>query len=158
VKEDLFIHSSCIEHFVIRAELMDLNKLELFGVTQQKASSQLLICLLWPHKRLRLTQTWSDMLTGSWSRDLTNLNSRSMLEQYTSESIEAAKNGNSGLAGWRSIWAPSKGGEAATVPCMCTRRCVQKGTRRRLDLESDSGWTGEVASRIGGKGCRGRVG
>jgi hypothetical protein len=29
VKEDLFIHSSCIEHFVIRAKLMDLNELAL---------------------------------------------------------------------------------------------------------------------------------
>jgi len=34
VKEDLFMHSSCIEHFVIRAKLMDLNELELIGVTQ----------------------------------------------------------------------------------------------------------------------------
>jgi len=33
VKEDLFMHSSCIEHFVIRAKLMDLNELELIGVT-----------------------------------------------------------------------------------------------------------------------------
>jgi len=32
VKEDLFMHSSCIEHFVIRAKLMDLNELELIGV------------------------------------------------------------------------------------------------------------------------------
>jgi len=39
VKEDLFMHSSCIEHFVIRAKLMDLNELELIGVTQWKASS-----------------------------------------------------------------------------------------------------------------------
>jgi hypothetical protein len=46
VKEDLFMHSSCIEHFVIRAKLMDLNELELIGVTQQKAYSQLPICLL----------------------------------------------------------------------------------------------------------------
>jgi len=30
VKEDLFVHSSCIEHFVIRAKLIDLNELELF--------------------------------------------------------------------------------------------------------------------------------
>jgi len=72
VKEDLFMHSSCIEHFVIRAKLMDLNELELIGVTQQKASSQLPMCLLWPQKRSRLTQTWRDMLTGSWPRDLTN--------------------------------------------------------------------------------------
>jgi len=42
VKEDLFMHSSCIEHFVIRAKLMDLNELELIGVTQQKASCLLL--------------------------------------------------------------------------------------------------------------------
>jgi len=33
VKEDLFMYSSCIEHFVIRAKLMDLNELELIGVT-----------------------------------------------------------------------------------------------------------------------------
>jgi len=46
VKEDLFTHSSCIEHFVIRAKLMDLNELELIGVTQQKASSQLPINML----------------------------------------------------------------------------------------------------------------
>jgi hypothetical protein len=46
VKEDLFMHSSCIEHFVIRAKLMDLNELELIGVTQQKASSQLPINML----------------------------------------------------------------------------------------------------------------
>jgi hypothetical protein len=45
------MHSSCIEHFVIRAKLMDLNELELIGVTQQKASAQLPICLLWPQKR-----------------------------------------------------------------------------------------------------------
>jgi len=32
VKEDLFMHSSCIEHFVIRVKLMDLNELELIGV------------------------------------------------------------------------------------------------------------------------------
>ena len=51
MKEDLFMHSSCIEHFVIRAKLMDLNELELIGVTQQMASSQLPICLLWPQKR-----------------------------------------------------------------------------------------------------------
>jgi hypothetical protein len=29
VKEDLFMHSSCIEHFVIRAKLIDLNDLNL---------------------------------------------------------------------------------------------------------------------------------
>ena len=46
MKEDLFMHSSCIEHFVIRAKLMDLNELELIGVTQQKASSQLPINML----------------------------------------------------------------------------------------------------------------
>jgi hypothetical protein len=46
VKEDLFMHSLCIEHFVIRAKLMDLKELELIGVTQWKASSQLPICLL----------------------------------------------------------------------------------------------------------------
>ena len=46
--EDLFMNSSCIEHFVIRAKLMDLNELELIGVTQWKASSQLPICLHWP--------------------------------------------------------------------------------------------------------------
>ena len=40
------------------------------------------------------------MLTGSWPReDLTISNSWSMLEPYTSGSIGAAKNGNSGLAG-----------------------------------------------------------
>jgi len=44
VKEYLFMHSSCIEHFVIRTKLMDLNECELIGVTQQKASSQLPIC------------------------------------------------------------------------------------------------------------------
>ena len=38
MKEDLFMHSSCIEHFVIRAKLMDLNELELIGVTQWKAN------------------------------------------------------------------------------------------------------------------------
>jgi len=43
-----------------------------------------------------------------------------MLEPYTSGSIGAAKNGNSGWLGWRSIWAPPKGGEAATVPCTTT--------------------------------------
>jgi len=36
VKEHLFMHSSCIEHFVIRAKHMDLNELELIGVTQWK--------------------------------------------------------------------------------------------------------------------------
>ena len=46
MKEDLFMNSSCIEHFVIRAKLMDLNELELIGVTQWKVSSQLPICLL----------------------------------------------------------------------------------------------------------------
>jgi len=46
VKEDLFMHSSCIEHIVIRAKLMDLNELELIGVAQWKASSQLPIFLL----------------------------------------------------------------------------------------------------------------
>jgi len=44
VKEDRFMHSSCIEHCVIRAKLMDLNERELIGVTQQNASSQLPIC------------------------------------------------------------------------------------------------------------------
>ena len=39
MKEDPFMHSSCIEHFVIRAKLIDLNELELIGVTQWKASS-----------------------------------------------------------------------------------------------------------------------
>jgi hypothetical protein len=34
VKEDLFMNSLCIEHFVIRAKLMDLKELELIGVTQ----------------------------------------------------------------------------------------------------------------------------
>ena len=46
MKEDLFMHSSCIEHFVIRAKLMNLKELALIGVTQWKASSQLPICLL----------------------------------------------------------------------------------------------------------------
>ena len=41
MKENLFMHSSYIEHFMIRAKLMDLNELELIGVTQWKASSQL---------------------------------------------------------------------------------------------------------------------
>ena len=41
MKEDLFMHSSCIEHFVIRAKLMDLNELELIGVTQWKVANML---------------------------------------------------------------------------------------------------------------------
>ena len=45
------MHSSYIEHFVIRAKLIDLNKLKFIKVTQQKASSQLPICLLWPQKQ-----------------------------------------------------------------------------------------------------------
>ena len=50
------------------------------------------------------------MLTGSWPRDdLTNLNSRSMLEPYTSGSIGAAKNDNSGLAGLEIYLGASKG-------------------------------------------------
>jgi len=46
VKEDLFMYSLYIEHFVIRAKLMDLNELELIGVSQWKAFSQVPICLL----------------------------------------------------------------------------------------------------------------
>jgi len=46
VKVDLFMHSSCIEYFVIKAKLMNLNESDLIGVTQWKASSQLPICLL----------------------------------------------------------------------------------------------------------------
>ena len=39
--------NSCIEHFVIRAKLMDLNELELIGVSHWKVSSHWLpICLL----------------------------------------------------------------------------------------------------------------
>ena len=113
------MHSSCIEHFVIRAKLMDLNELELIGVTHWKASSQLPICLLQPQKQQRLTWT---QITGSWPRDdLTNLNSRSMLEPYTSGSIGAAKNDNSGLAGLEIYLAPPKGGEASTVSCIHIR-------------------------------------
>jgi len=41
-----------------------------------------------------------------------------MLEPYTSGSIGAAKNDNSGLAGLEIYLAPPKGGEAATVPCI----------------------------------------
>jgi len=51
-------------------------------------------------------------------RCLTNLNSRSMLKPYTSGSIGAAKNDNSGLAGLEIYLAPPKGGEAATVSCI----------------------------------------
>ena len=40
---------------------------------------------------------------------LPDLNSRSMLEPYTSGSIEAAKNGNSGLAGLEINLGASKG-------------------------------------------------
>jgi len=46
VKEDLFMNSLCIEHFVIRAKLMDSNEHELIGVTQRKVSYQLPVCLL----------------------------------------------------------------------------------------------------------------
>ena len=46
MEEDLFMYRSYIEYFVIRAKLIDLNQVELIGVTQWKASSQLPICLL----------------------------------------------------------------------------------------------------------------
>ena len=46
MKEDLFIYTSRIEYCVIRVNPMDLNELELIGVTQLKASSQWPLCLL----------------------------------------------------------------------------------------------------------------
>lgn len=55
--EDLFIHISYIEHFVIRVDLIEL---EIIKVAEREAFSQLPICLLWQQARRDLRDT----LTG----------------------------------------------------------------------------------------------
>lgn len=54
MKEDQFMHISCIEYFVARAKLVDSIKLELIGVAECQR-----------YTRWELTRYYT-LLTGSW--------------------------------------------------------------------------------------------
>jgi len=102
---------SSIEHVVIRAKLGDLIGLQLIQIAEQKASFQLTIFAL----AIEMVQTQRLGGIHLWAWDLHS--------EYTVE-IGVESTWKPGVrytweSSWRrSIWAPPKVGEAATVTCM----------------------------------------